>query len=167
MDGCEVSNNCSRWPDGCWLCKFNQGEYKGQKSLYTPVDDKVKHPQALVERAAWKESKKNAKREKYANRDQDKVRVLKKAAKTEQRVKDTLNSGRINRDGDLKTSDLVIDVKLQSSRANPIILIEEFDKVQIDARRGNKKHGVLIIENNNGRRFVVMSEALFGEGFVN
>jgi hypothetical protein len=164
---CEVSNNCAVFGEDCWNCKFAKGNGGVGDDSYLPYDRKIKHPQVLAENQARKDAKKAErkaeKRAQKATKDKEKVKLLKRANKVEQKVKQTLNSGRANRDGDLHTESLAIDTKLQSNVTNPTIKVEEFDKVQTDARRGGKEHGILIIENKDGRRFVVMSEQLFSE----
>lgn len=164
---CEVSNNCAANGYDCWNCKFAKGNGGVGNDSYRPIDRKVKHPQVLAEKQARKDAKtaarKAEKQAEKASKDKEKVKLLKRANKVEEKVKQTLNSGRANRDGDLHTESLAIDTKLQSTVVNPTIRVEEFDKVQTDARRGGKEHGILILENKDGRRFVVMSEQLFSE----
>lgn len=160
---CSVKDNCFNNGQECDFCRFAPGNENYMAQYYAPIDKKIVHPVLLKEKESRKHNQKQERKLAKSEKDKDKTRLLKKAAQTEQRVKNTLNSGRANKDGDLKTADISIDVKLQSTHKHPVINIDEFDKIQNDARRGNNKHGILIIENESGRRFVVMSEQLFGE----
>lgn len=146
---CEVEENCYNYPDECWICKFKGGT----ENNYWPQDKKIKHPQVL-------EAKRKEKFEKLKNINKERSMLVKKAAKTEEAVKKSLNSGRVNKDGDLHAKDIVIDVKLQSTRENPTIDVGEFEKVQGDANRIGKKYGVLEIVNKSGKKFVVIPEEM-------
>lgn len=160
---CEVEQNCFEWGRSCWHCKF-AGE--GADNCYSPIDRSIKHPQTVAARDKRKADEKAAKEAHKKNKNKDKVELLKKAARAENRVHKTLNSGRVNQDGDLKTEDLCLDVKLQTTTINPVIHVDEFKKCQGDATRAGKRHGVLIIENSEGDRFYVISEELFMETFI-
>ena len=164
---CSVSSNCINNGNRCFNCKFdNDGYSEYGDNLYSAIDRGIKHPVIEKRKGEHKASKAAERKEKKAGRDRDRVSILKMASKTEERVKSTLNSGRINKDGDLKTSDLVIDVKMQSTRKNPVINVDEFDKVNQDCLRSNKQHGVLCIENKEGKRFYVIGEDLFKSKFI-
>jgi hypothetical protein len=113
-----------------------------------------------------KDAKIAQKREAKERKNKEKVSLLKAANKTEERVKSTLNSGRINKDADLKTSELSIDVKMQSTRKDPVISVDEFDKVNNDCLRSNRRYGILCIVNKDGRAFYVIGEELFKEKFL-
>lgn len=160
---CEVKDNCMAFlANDCFYCKF--AGVSGGQNNYAPLDKTVKHPQAIAEKQKRKDDAKIEKRTKQI--DEARSKLVKKANKAEERIRKTLNSGRINRDGDLCTNDLAIDVKLQTKAINPTIKAEEFQKIQDDAERSGKEYGVLIIENSEGKRFVVIPEQMFTEAFV-
>jgi hypothetical protein len=156
---CEVRINCVNHPNECWSCRFAGS---GIDNNYLAIDKSIKHPQLLAEKAERKKAIKEANDAKKKNKDRDKTKLLKKASNSEKKVRDTLNSGRINRDADLQSENFAIDVKLQSTRKNPEIKLEEWRKLQNDALRANKPYSVLIIENSEGQRFVIMDEETFG-----
>lgn len=167
---CSVEENCLN-NQNCFDCCFDDNHFSEYgRNLYNPIDRKVKHP-ILVER---KSERKNAKREsdkrekavKRENQDQEKRKVIKAAAAAEQKVKSTLNSGRIGMDGDLRSDDLTIDVKMQSKSKDWHIKREEYLKVQNDAARGNREYGILAIQNSLGETVYVIPEDLFKEKFL-
>jgi len=112
----------------------------------------------------WEKEKKNveSKTEK-AKATRERQRLKKRADKTENVVFKTLNSGRVNKDGDLSTKRLTIDVKMQSKTLNPVIDRGEWLKVQEDAKRALKDYGVLAIVNKIGETFYVIPEEMFKE----
>jgi hypothetical protein len=158
---CEISENCFRANVSCWVCKY--AEPGNVDNFYVPINKSIKHPQAVAAQAERKANIKAEKQAKKANKDKDKSRMVKDAAKVENRVKATLNSGRINRDGDLTSARIAIDVKHQPSRENPTIFRSEFTKIQHDAIRAGKDYGALFIVNKLGERFVVIPEEMFKE----
>lgn len=163
---CEVANNCINY-HRCFQCCFDGDKYSPYGvNLYSAIDKKIKHPLMLKNKQERKDAKKADKLQTKREKDKDKVSLLKKANKVEEVVKSTLNSGRINKDGDLRADDLIIDVKLQSTRKDPIIKVDEFIKVNNDCIRANKQYGVLCIENKDGQRFYVISEELFSNRFL-
>lgn len=163
---CEVSQNCFN-NYRCFECCFDGDKYSSYGvNLYAAIDKKIKHPIIAKNKQDKKDAKKAEKTLARKEKDKERISLLKKADKTEEVVKSTLNSGRINRDGDLKTDDIIIDVKLQSTRKDPVIKTDEFLKVNNDAIRANKQHGVLCIENKDGLRFYVIGEDLFISKFV-
>lgn len=167
---CEVSSNCLN-NNNCFDCCWDGDRYSqyGQ-NLYNPIDRKIKQPI----QASQKKEKKDAKaRErkleaaaKKQSKDKDRQKLLKKASKAEATVIETLNSGRKNMDGDMKSSDLTIDVKLQSTSVDWHIKHDEFMKVQNDAIRGNREYGVLAVVNKNGETIYVVPEGLFKGKFL-
>lgn len=161
---CEVAKNCMVAERECWHCRFNPDG--ALDNCYVPLDKSIKHPVLEREKAERKQQAKDAKKQQKVSVDKGRSKVVRAAAKAEEKVRKTLNSGRVNRDGDLTTEDLGMDVKLQTTRTNPVIDVEEFDKCQNDARRAGKHYGVLIIENKEGRRFYVLGEDLFSSKFI-
>jgi hypothetical protein len=95
------------------------------------------------------------------NKDRDRQAVLSRAAQAESRtqkevIKATRNSGRVNKDGDhLLFGRITLDTKLQSGAENPIVKLQELDKVRSDAKRAGNPIGGLCIKNKNGRGVVV------------
>jgi hypothetical protein len=163
---CDVSQNCSN-NYRCFECSFDGNKYSSYGiNLYAAIDKKIKHPLTIVRKQERKDAKKAEKLLTKKEKDKKKVSLLKKANKVEEIVKSTLNSGRINKDGDLRVDDLIIDVKLQSTRKDPIIKVDEFIKVNNDCIRANKQYGVLCIENKDGQRFYIISEELFSSKFI-
>lgn len=163
---CNVSENCLN-NHRCFNCAFDGDRYSDYgANLYLPIDRSVEHPIIAARKLARKADKKRGKQLERQEKDKQRSALVRKAAKVEAKVKSSLNSGRINRDGDLQSEDLVIDVKLQSTRKDPVISADEFEKVNVDCLRAGKKHGILCIENKSGQRFYVISEELFKERFL-
>lgn len=161
---CEVKENCLAYDSGCWTCKYAAST--NVDNAYIPIDKSIRHPQAVKAREDAKLAKRMESKNRSSQKSKERSDIVRKAAKVEDRVKATLNSGRINRDGDMSTKDITIDVKYQSTTINPTISAEEFRKIQNDAKRGGKRHGVLFIVAKDGAEYVVMSKELFSEGFV-
>jgi hypothetical protein len=163
---CSVSSNCLNNSE-CFYCRFDGDRYGNSgDNLYNPIVRRIKHPILEAKKEEKKQEKKREKQVEKQAKDRERVALIKKATKVEAKVKSTLNSGRINSDGDLKTDDLVIDVKLQSTRKDPVISVDEFEKVNIDCLRAGKRYGILCIENKEGKRFYVVGENLFKEKFL-
>lgn len=163
---CNVAENCLN-NSRCFNCAFDGDRYSSYgTNLYLPIDRGIEHPILIERKLARKEEKKREKQIEKQQKSKERSALIKKAAKVEEKVKSSLNSGRVNRDGDLQTNDLVIDVKLQTTRKDPVISVDEFDKVNADCLRAGKIHGILCIENKDGRRFYVISEELFKEKFL-
>lgn len=174
---CSISNNCLN-NTKCFHCCYDDDKFSefGEK-LYNPINMNHKfHPieqermeknrqeklkQKQESKSEKQKQRKQEKIEKEKSKDKAKTKVIKEAAKTEARVKATINSGRRNMDGDLRTSDLTIDVKHQSRSQDWTIHREEFIKVQADAQRGNRRHGVLAIVNSLNESVYVISPELF------
>lgn len=163
---CSVSSNCLN-NTRCFYCRFDGDRYgSGGDNLYNPISKSIKHPIIEEDKASRKVEKKKEKQIEKQTKSRERSALIKKAAKVEEKVKSTLNSGRIHNDGDLKTEDLVIDVKLQSTRKDPVISVDEFEKVNTDCLRAGKRYGILCIENKDGKRFYVVGEELFKEKFL-
>lgn len=163
---CSVSDNCLN-KSLCFNCSFDGDKFSQYgANLYLPIVKNIKHPIILERKENFKREKKEVSRLEKQQKNRERSALIKKATKIEEKVKSTLNSGRINNDGDLKTEDLVIDVKLQSTRKDPVISVDEFEKVNTDCLRAGKRYGILCIENKDGKRFYVVSEELFKEKFL-
>lgn len=164
--GCSVTENCLN-NHRCFHCAFDGDKFSNYgDNLYLPIDRSIEHPIITDRKLARKADKKREKQIEKQEKNRERSALVKKAAKVEEKVKSSLNSGRINRDGDLQSEDLVIDVKLQSTRKDPVISVDEFEKVNADCLRAGKRYGILCIENKDGKRFYVVSEELFKERFL-
>ena len=164
---CQVSDNCLNNND-CFNCSFDGDRYSEFGSdLYSPVDRSIKHPIKAARKQDYKDSKKKASKEeklaKNSAKNKDKQKLLKAANKAENKVSKTLNSGRLAQDGDMRTSEVTIDVKLCSTTIDWPVKREEMLKVQGDALRGNRKYGVLAMTNKLGETVYVIPEEMFME----
>jgi hypothetical protein len=162
---CQVSDNCWSAVRDCYRCRFSGADF-AVENCYQPINPTIKHPQLLKEKEERKTAEKKAKQEQKLNKNKDRSSLVKKANKAEVKAVKTLNSGRVNNDGDIKTDNLVIDYKLQTTKENITVYMDELDKVNNDCLRAGKKYGVLMIENKNGRKVVVMEEELFRQVFL-
>jgi hypothetical protein len=100
--------------------------------------------------------------QKRLNKNKDKVKLQRKAKRSEDKageniIKATKNSGRSFKDGDFTTDDITLDNKLQTTRINPLVKLEEMAKVKADAQRAGNQLSGLILENKNGSSFVVLT----------
>jgi hypothetical protein len=127
--------------------------------LFEPLKPRVHEQEKFW---AKEESRRIAQTEK-AKASRERQKLKKKADRTENIVFKTLNSGRVNRDGDLSTKRLTIDVKMQSKTLSPKIDRGEWLKVQEDAKRALKDYGVLVLVNKVGETFYVIPEEMFKE----
>ena len=159
---CNLIENCTN-TDNCWFCKFTDNYPRGTVNNYRPINKKIKQPLAEQEKKDAKEKEKHLK---ATAKKSDRSKIVKNAAKVEEKVKASLNSGRVNKDGDIHSEDLVIDIKSQSKVIDPIINMKEFYKVQEDAIRANKKHGVLCLVNREGIMLYVVGHDLFESKFI-
>lgn len=160
---CEVRDNCKNFDEGCWKCRFGEKNEGIGDNCYSPVDRNIKHPALVAEKEQRKTDRKLARKEAKKEKDKSTSKMVRKATKAEKRAVLTLNSGRIAQDGDIKTEDLSIDFKLQSTRENPVVDMEELRKIGNDCIRAGKKHGILLIENKSGKKIVVMTEECLKE----
>ena len=88
-------------------------------------------------------------------------RLAQKAEKATEKkiIHATKNSGRQNKDGDhVLYESVTLDTKLQSNRKNPVIFLEELEKVRKDAHRAKTMIGGLVIRNKHGVGCVVFRE---------
>lgn len=167
---CSVNSNCLN-NQNCFNCAFDEDRFSEYgRDLYNPIDRKIKHPIKQERKDERKIAKNNQRKSEKAIKEQskskDRQELLKKATKSEAKVVKTLNSGRSNKDGDMKTSDLTIDAKLQTRSHDWRVDRDEFLKVQSDSARANKRYGVLAITNKNGETVYVIPEELFKEKFI-
>jgi hypothetical protein len=134
---------------------------------WRPINSKYKNRQLEKEKREAKRAKTIAKRQAEKAKDPARKARLAQAERAERRtnaeiIKATRNSGRVNRDGDHLLHDyIVIDTKLQSKAENPVVHLQELEKVRSDAKRSGKSIGVLCIKNKNAKGIVVLDEADF------
>jgi K+/H+ antiporter YhaU regulatory subunit KhtT len=102
-------------------------------------------------------------------RDKGKKRIVRKAAKAEKTteqniIRSTVNSGRSNKDGDhIAAGSITLDTKMQSTRTDMVVHLEELSKVRDDATRAGNSVGGLVLRNKFGVGVVVIREDDFGK----
>lgn len=175
---CEMASVCRNSPDykgeqfsSCALCRLSPDNAgRNMTHFWNPIKGAVKkHPGLRAERSLIKAvAHMENLRAKYG-RDKKKVKVSRLAASAEKKterniIKATKNSGRSNKDGDhVLHNTITLDTKLQTTRANPIVLLSELEKVRRDAKRAGFYMGALVIRNRNGVGVVVMLEEDYAE----
>jgi hypothetical protein len=151
----------------CAVCRLAPNNEDLENQYWSGIAG-AKHP--ILEREK-KDKQQIAIREKQLkrlNKDHSKTKLLKRAAKAEKKteeaiIKSTVNSGRLNRDGDHIIADsITLDTKLQTNRQHPHVDLRELDKVGEDARRAGTMFGALVIRTSNNVGVVVMKEEDFG-----
>lgn len=80
-------------------------------------------------------------------------------------ARSTKNSGARYDDGDLYTCTTQIEAKRQGRRVNPVINLNEFDKIVRQAARHNRVP-VLMLKSKEGRTFAVVDMELFLRRYV-
>lgn len=155
----------------CAYCRFSP-ENVGHKMTHywQPVEirsengKKITHPLLIKEKRDKKFSLHIEKLSKKRNRDKSKITISRKAQQAERVterniIKATKNSGRSNRDGDHTLfNSITLDTKLQTNNENPIVRLEQLDKVRQDAAKAGKVAGGLILRNKHGVGVVVFKE---------
>jgi hypothetical protein len=136
----------------------------GAQHYWRPINRQIAHP---VLRAEKREAARLKLQQRVAaRRDKDRGRqeVLRKAERAERQteqsiIKATVNSGRQKQDGDhISMGRIVLDTKHQSRRDNPVVMLEQLEKVRADARRNGYSLGALVLRNKHGRGVVVIAE---------
>lgn len=162
--GCSHSSFNGKNGD-CGMCRYYPSNFGSGGNYFKPdANCKFKiHPIQEQLNKEKKISRRKENLEKRLNRDKDRSKVIKKAARQEKKtsaiyLRATTNSGRLNQDGDFKLGDALIDIKYQSTRLNPVILLEEFNKVGADCKRNGYIYPVLILRNSSGVGFAVLDE---------
>lgn len=134
---------------------------------WKPISSRYKHHVLEQEKHDAKRLKTLARQEARKTKDPSRQARNRAAERAERRteqaiIKSTKNSGRSNRDGDHVFNDkITLDTKLQSNAVNPVVNLQELDKVRSDARRSGKQAGALVIQNKTGRSVVVFDLADF------
>lgn len=153
----------------CYTCRLSPDNDNRGSVNWKPVDDKAKHPTLVKEKSDREYTKRTEAIAKRQSRDKTKMTVSWKAQKAEAQtekniIKATKNSGRSNRDGDHVAANFIgLDTKVQLTRMQPEIKIEELDKAIADAKRGGSLIGGLVIRNKMGAGFVVFREEDFAK----
>ncbi len=152
----------------CNDCRLSPGApYFVRTEHWKPVNPKFKHRKLEEEKRHAKREATIVRAEARKAKDPTKQARLRAAERAERKtnariIKATRNSGRVNRDGDsLLFDSVVVDTKLQSTAADPVIHLKELDKVRADARRNGKLCGALCLQNKTGRSIIVVDGADF------
>lgn len=174
---CLSEDNCeNQFSNICSSCFYNlDNEYDhSMPKFYSPINVRKPHEAdkklAKLEKQKQNEIRKSERKfaaaKKRADVSAESRKRLAHAESVEKKVFKTINSGRVMNDGDLKTEDLIIDVKSQSKTNSPRIDLDEWKKVQQQARQSGKSYGILALVNNLGEVFYVVPEELFKEKFI-
>lgn len=169
---CNMFNQCINSPAiagdakaKCALCRLSPDNDGRQMIHYwKPVNKRTKHPELIRQKLLIKALAHMADLRAKYNVDPKKKRVSRLAKQAEKKtelniIKATKNSGRSNRDGDhVAFNSITLDTKLQTTRENPIIKLDELEKVRKDAANAGKTVGGLVIRNKNGVGCVVFRE---------
>lgn len=170
---CKEGEHCTNSPSNsssrakCNDCRLSPG-ISPLISLTThhwkPTSHRFIHPVLEKEKRDGKRKKALARQAVRKAKDPAKQARVRAASRAERKtnnaiIKATVNSGRLNRDGDhLLAGDIVLDTKLQSGAENPTVNLHELDKVRADSARNGRRLGALILRNRNGRGVVCIDE---------
>lgn len=169
---CVLSGSCKNSTDlageqasKCALCRLSPDNAgRNMSHFWKPVIAKQLHPKLVEEKRSSKIAKRILKLTKKNSADKNKRKISRLAAKAEKQTEKqiihaTKNSGRSNKDGDhVLYKSITLDTKLQTTRSNPIIKLDELEKVRRDAVRANMMAGGLLIRNKHGVGVVVFRE---------
>jgi hypothetical protein len=152
----------------CSLCRLAPGNEDRTTHHWVPIEKLLDpHPVLRDEKTFQRIKKaKDAQKTRLA-KDRSKVKVLKRAVRSEAAVgkaalEATKNSGRSNMDGDWKAGGFVtLDNKDQSNRDHPVVNMAELHKVRQDAVRAGNSIGGLVLRNKHGVGVVVFDETDF------
>ena len=137
----------------------------GVMNCWRPVDGISKHPVAEALKRQAKDLRLETQRAARLNRSPAKVQMARRARRAEvdthtDIIRATINSGRKNNDADsVHWGRITLDTKLQSTRDNPEVSLQELDRVREDARRAGNPFGGLVLRNRQGRAVVVFDLA--------
>lgn len=179
IEPCKEGTMCHNSPfhslrpkcNSCRLSPLNdRGMFAGVfPQEWKPVSSKWKHSVLEKEKRDAKRKKAIERQKERQAKDPAKQARLRAAARAERKtnakiIRATINSGRVNRDGDhLLYNDIVVDTKLQSTAENPVVRLHELDKVRADAKRNGKAYGVLCLQNRVGRSVITIDAADFAK----
>ncbi len=151
----------------CILCRLAPGNENLSTNCWKPFRGwRQGHPILEKEKKETGFIKRREAAIKRLTRDVAKRKVARKAAIAEKEtefsiIKATKNSGRSNRDGDhIVAGDIIMDTKLQSTRENVIVQLDELNKVKRDAKG---KISCLCLRNKYNVGIVVMYEEDFSK----
>lgn len=153
----------------CGICRYSPNSENVEASFWKPDKTGKKHPIAEQEKRDRGIERRETARLRRLSVDKSKRNVLVKAAKAEKLteknfIRATVNSGRANRDGDHTINDCItVDTKLQSTREEPVVHLNELEKVRSDAARAGNPIGCLLIRNKHGVGVVVLTESDFAK----
>lgn len=158
--------NSSMATTKCSLCRLAPGNEDFEHQFWSGIKG-AKHP--ILEQERKDKNVKVARDKQIVRMGKDKkrkkllVRATKAEAITEQAIiKSTVNSGRLNKDGDHLLADCItLDTKLQTNRLHPKVDLGELDKVGSDAKRAGQMMGALVLRNSQNVGVVVMKEEDF------
>ena len=126
---------------------------------------RYKHPVIEREKLEASRAKKQASFDKRQGVDRKRRAVVKRAARSEAAViTATKNSGRSFKDGDFTAAGgITLDNKDQSQLVNPVVRLDELQKVRLDAQRAGHPIGGLVLRNKFGVGVVVFMEKDFAK----
>jgi len=169
---CAESEECQNLvePDypSCFGCKY-ASRFAGIYNRWRPAAGaSKKHPQEAVNKRAARDARRKQQSTARLLKDKARMEIQRLARAAERRtersiIKATLNSGRVNKNGDhvLDDGSITIDTKMQSDRIHPVVLMGELIKVTQDAMRGGTTFGALLLQNKYKQGVVVMFEEDF------
>ena len=150
----------------CRMCQLAPGNGELQHHHWRPVDPGRTHPvlqrrkaQGNIDRLRAAETKRRAA---SPSKKQMALKAWAAEKQSEKVIRSTVNSGRSHQDGDhLAAGSIMLDTKLQSTRSNPVIRLDELAKISAQARRNGALIGGLILRNRMNEGFVVLKEQDF------
>jgi hypothetical protein len=152
----------------CVLCSLAPGNEELKFNYWKPVSLNIKHPVLEAQKVKTRMDKAKHKSFIKLNVDKSKQANFKRAAVAEAKtnkvldVDATKNSGRVHKDGDHSGAGFItLDTKLQSKNVNPIINLDELQKVRSDAGRAGNPIGGLVLRNKHNVGTVVFLESDF------
>lgn len=148
----------------CCDCRLAPDNANVTSSRWRPVSSRDKHPVIEQEKLEAARAKKQASFAKRQGVDRNRRAVGKQAARSEAAViTATKNSGRSFKDGDFTAAGMItLDNKDQSQLINPVVRLDELQKVRLDAQRAGNPIGGLVLRNKFGVGVVVFLEKDFG-----
>lgn len=136
----------------CTYCRAGKGKYNS-KLYYEPIiQDNKKHPEIVI--------KKNKVKSNYSKQGR-----LEEKKIVQSIIKQTLNSGAINNDGDLKVGELKLDSKKRNTTRSFTLTPDEYNKGI------NQNLDGWVITNQTNQRVYILTEKSFiklvGDLYVN
>jgi hypothetical protein len=159
-------NNPVRQGDlrNCVDCKWTVAG-GGIHNRWYPIEGKYRqHPQLEARKRQAGRERRQAAADARKQRNKSKIGIQAAARRAEQKtnsriISATRNSGRSRNDADhVSAGRITLDTKLQSNAQNPVVKLDELEKVRADARRAGNPFGALVIRNKDNRAVVVFDE---------